>query len=168
METDYIERPRVTGSLPRQIEQGPYRFDDPTWLDAPVSIAGRSQAARPTESAAFWAGLLRKEVVFDRCLACRRYTHFPVGTCQWCGGAVAPEPVDATATINTFAPSYLEFAPGMTTPYCAAIVNPVCEPGIQLMTDIVNCRISDVRIGMTVGPLIVADSDRALLFYQPQ
>jgi uncharacterized OB-fold protein len=55
----------------------------------------------------------------------------------------------------------------MPVPYCVAIVNPACEPHIQLMTNIVNCRISDIRIGMPVTPVIVRDGDVALLFYQP-
>ena len=90
-----------------------------------------------------------------------------MGHCQWCGGTVVPEEINGNATVNTFAPCYLEFAPGMPVPYCVAIVNPVCEPAIQLMTNIVNCRISDVWIGMPVTPVIVSDGDAALLFYQP-
>jgi uncharacterized protein len=75
--------------------------------------------------------------------------------------------VDARATVNTWTLSLLEFGPGLETPYVVAIVNPNCEPGIQLMTNLVRCRVSDIRIGMPVKPLIVRDADRALLFYEP-
>ena len=157
----------MSGPLPRAIAQDPYRFEDDTWLEVPKRIAERARPAHPTESATFWNGLREGVIRFDRCLACRRYTHFPVGGCQWCGGAVEAAVVDGHATVNTFAPSYLEFGPGMPSPYCMAIVNPDCEPGLQLMTNLVGCRISDIRIGMPVSPLIVRDGDRALLFHQP-
>lgn len=154
-------------STPRAVNQGPYRFDDDTWLEVPTQIADRARPVRPTESAGFWAGLGRGQILFDRCVECRRYTHYPVGHCQWCGNSVDPEEVSGHATVNTFAPCYMDFAPGMPVPYCVAIVNPLCEPGIQLMTNIVNCRISEVWIGMPVVPVIVRDGDTALLFYQP-
>jgi uncharacterized OB-fold protein len=154
-------------STPRAVRHDPYGFDDDAWLGLPSQIADRARPARPVESAGFWAGLRSGQILFDRCVECRRYTHYPVGRCQWCGNAVQPEEVDGHATVNTFAPCYLDFAPGMPVPYCVAIVNPVCEPHIQLMTNIVNCRISDIRIDMPVTPVIVRDGDVALLFYQP-
>lgn len=159
----------MTADLPRSIRLDPYRFEDPTWLPVPgpEALAARARPAEPKESAPFWAGLTEGRVLFQQCATCRRYTHFPVGGCQWCGGDVDVVEVDAAATVNTFAPCYLEFGPGLEVPYVAAIVNPICEPGIQLMTNLVNCRISYVRIGMAVTPLIVSGDAGALLFYEP-
>jgi uncharacterized OB-fold protein len=100
----------MTSTRPRAILHDPYRVEDDTWLEVPIQLGDRARPTRPVESAGFWAGLLRGQILFDRCLECRRYTHHPVGRCEWCGGAVQPEEVDGLATINTFAPSYLEFA----------------------------------------------------------
>jgi uncharacterized protein len=152
---------------PREITPGPYRFEDPTWIDVPTSIAGRSRPGAPQESREFWEGLHKGEIRFQRCSDCRRYTHYPVGGCEWCGGPLVYEEVDGRATVNTWTLSLLEFGPGMETPYLVAIVNPTCEPGIQLMTSLVRCRVEDIRIGMAVKPLIVHDDDRSLLFYEP-
>jgi uncharacterized OB-fold protein len=148
--------------------QGPFRFEDDTWIGLPTTISGRSRPGDPHESAVYWEGLREDRVRFQRCTVCRRFTHYPTGGCQWCGGDVAYEDVDATATVNTWTASFLEFGPGMEPPYLVAIVNPDCEPELQLMTNLVNCRISDVRVGMRVRPVIVHDDERALLFYEPE
>ncbi|MBV9662105.1 MAG: OB-fold domain-containing protein [Acidimicrobiales bacterium] len=153
---------------PREISVDPYRLEDDTWIDLPSSIEGRSRPGAPQESEQFWQSLRDGEVSFQRCTECRRYTHYPVGGCQWCGGPLRYEVVDGRATVNTWTLCLLEFGPGMETPYLAAIVNPVCEPELQLMTNLVRCRVSDVRIGMTVKPVIFNDDQRALLFYEPE
>ncbi|MBO0728454.1 MAG: OB-fold domain-containing protein [Acidimicrobiaceae bacterium] len=154
-------------TLPRAVGTDPYRFDDPTWLAAPATLAGRARPGQPKESAPFWEGLRNGRVLFQRCSACRRYTYYPAVACQWCGGEVAYEEVDGLATVNTFAPCYLEFGPGNVPPYVVAIVNPNCEPDLQVMTNLVNCRIADIRIGMPVQPRIVVDADYAMLLYEP-
>ncbi len=157
----------MTTHLPPRIELDPYRFDDPTWIAAPSAIEARARPGDPKESLPFWEGLRDDRILFQRCQVCRRYTHYPIGGCQWCGGDVGIEEVDGVAEVHTFTPCYLSFGPGNDPPYIVAIVNPRCEPELQLMTNIVNCRISDVRIGMTVQPCIIHDADRALLLYQP-
>lgn len=156
-----------TAALPREVGVDPYKFDDPTWLPVPESLKGRAKPGDPKESKPFWEGLDRDTVLLQRCADCRRYTHYPAGGCQWCGGMVDFEEVDGLATVNTFSPCYLEFGPGNEPPYVVAIVNPDCQPELQVMTNLVNCRISDVRIGMRVQPRIVHDEDLSLLFYEP-
>jgi uncharacterized OB-fold protein len=158
----------VADDRPRAIESDPYRFEDDTWLAPPTSIEGRARPGNPQHSAAFWDGLVEDRIVFQRCTACRRYTHYPVGACEWCGDSTEPAEVDGRAVVNTWTLALLEFGPGMETPYVTAIVNPDCEPGIQLMTNLVNVRVADIRIGMRVRPLIVHDADRALLLYEPE
>jgi uncharacterized OB-fold protein len=146
----------------------PYRLDDATWLPVPTSIDERARPAAPQESAPFWDGLREGVVRFQSCGRCGRRTHYPIGGCQWCGGPVTFVNVDATATINTWTLSLLEFAPGMETPYVTAIVNPLVEPGIQLMTNIVGCRVDEIRIGMTVHPYIEHGRHASLLFFTPR
>jgi uncharacterized OB-fold protein len=140
---------------PLEITADPYRFQDDTYIDVPSSIEGRARPGAPQESREHWEGLTRDEVLLQRCDLCSRYTHYPIGGCQWCGGSLHYEKVDARATINTWTLSLLEFGPGLETPYLVAIVNPLCEPGIHLMTNLVRCRVSTIRIGMPVRPLIV-------------
>jgi uncharacterized OB-fold protein len=152
---------------PRVVEVGPYRFEDDSWIGMPQSLDERARAALPTESATFWRALEEGVVQFQRCRACNRYTFFPAGGCQWCGGDLVYETVDARATLNTWTLSMLGFGPGMETPYITAIVNPDVEPELQVMTNLVNVRVCDIRIGMPLVPRVVARRDGALLFYEP-
>lgn len=153
--------------LPRAFHVDPFRLEADLWIDVPHSIDERSRPGHPQETASFWQGLRDDEIRFHRCGSCQRYSHYPVGGCQWCGGHVDFVKVDGLATVNTWTLSLLAFGPGMETPYITAIVNPHCEPGIQLMTNLVRCNVSDIRIGMEVQPLIFHGSDTSLLFYEP-
>ena len=157
----------MSDGRPRESQQGPYRFEADTWIDVPASIDGRARPGNPQESSQHWDGLREGRVMLQRCGSCHRYTHYPVGGCQWCGGPLHFEEVDGAATVNTWTLSLLEFGPGMETPYLVAIVNPDCEPGLQLMTNLVRCRVGDVRIGMRVRPLFFHGNDRSLLFFEP-
>jgi uncharacterized protein len=152
---------------PRTIQQGPYRVEDDTWLEVPTTVSGRARPGHQPEAEPFWGGLRESRLMLQRCVDCRRYTHFPVAGCEWCGGDVVVEEVDGTATVNTFSVCYRPFGYGMESPYVVAIVNPEVEPALQLMTDIVGCRISDVRLGMRVRPVFVIDDEAALVFYEP-
>jgi uncharacterized OB-fold protein len=151
----------------KAVETSPFRLDDPTWIGLPASVDERAIAAAPVESAPYWDGLVEGIVRFQRCTSCRRYTHSPIGGCQWCGGPVVYEQVDPRGTVSTWTLAFLEFGPGMEPPYVTAIVSPDVEPELQLMTNLVNVRVSDIRIGMAVVPKIMHGEDRALLFFEP-
>ena len=158
----------MTTIPPRQVETGPFRFEHDEWIDLPSSIDDRARPGDPKESLPYWDALQEDRVVLQRCLDCRRYTYFPVGGCQWCGGEVGYEDVDLTGTVNTWTYSLLEFGPGMETPYLVVIVNPDCEPELQIMSNLVRSRVSDMRIGMRVKPFVVHGTDRSLLFFAPE
>ncbi|HVW41420.1 MAG TPA: OB-fold domain-containing protein, partial [Amycolatopsis sp.] len=140
---------------PRMALTGPLRVEDPAYLDVPDSIAERSRPAITPETAAFWRGLTEEKVVLDRCTVCSRWTHTPVGSCAWCGGPVEPAEIDGRARVNTFTVCYLEFGPGLVAPYVAALVNPLVEPSLQITTNIVGCRIDEIRCDLEVVPVFV-------------
>jgi hypothetical protein len=56
---------------------------------------------------------------------------------------------------------------GLDTPYIGAVVNPLVEPELQIATNIVDCRISEVRCALPVSPVFVSDGELTLLFYTP-
>jgi uncharacterized OB-fold protein len=158
----------MTSMHPRQMEVGPFRFEHEEWIDVPSSIDDRARPGDPKESLPYWEALQDERVLLHRCHECRRYSYFPVGGCQWCGGDVEYEEVELTATVNTWTYSLLEFGPGMETPYLVVIANPDCEPDLQIMSNLVRCRVSDVRIGMKLKPFFVHSADRSLLFFTPE
>lgn len=99
----------------------------------------------------FWRsgadGLLR----FLGCSACGRFHHPPVPRCPYCGSRdLAPTAVSGRATVATYTVNRQPFMPGFEPPYVIAIVEIDEDPTVRLMTNIVECEIDDVHIGMPV------------------
>jgi uncharacterized OB-fold protein len=153
---------------PLKVDPDPLRVDDDDFLPVPGNLAGRAHPAIEPETEAFFGGIAEDRVVLQRCADCGRYTHFPVGGCMWCGSAaIEPTEVDGAGTLYTYTVSYLSFGPGLEPPYVVGYIELDCQPGLQVMTNIVNCRISDIRIGMPVEPRFVHDGDLTVVLYQP-
>jgi uncharacterized protein len=143
-------------------------IDDDRALTVPARVDGRAAPVVTPESEPFWSGLARGEIVLLRCGACARWTYLPAPGCPWCGCSdVAPEVVDGHGALYSFTVCYAEFGPGLETPYVVGIVSPTCEPEVRIVTNIVNCRVRDVRIGAAVAPLIVPTDSGHLLLYEP-
>jgi uncharacterized OB-fold protein len=146
----------------------PPRVDDPSYLYEPEDISERAVPVPTPESERFWAGLRFEELVLDRCVACHRFSHYPTGGCSWCGAPDAvPTKVDGVGSVYSFTVAELTFGPGMESPYVVVAVEPDCQPGLKLLGNIVNCRISDVVVGLRVRPRYVHSSGVSLLFFEP-
>jgi uncharacterized OB-fold protein len=152
---------------PRAVLTSPLRVEDSAYIEIPQHIDDRSHPAITPETQAYWSGIANEKLVLDKCLSCSRWSHVPVGACQWCGGPVEAVEADPRVTVNTFSVCYLEFGPGLTAPYIAAHVNPVVEPDLQITTNIVGCRIDEVRCDGLLKPVFVHGANLSLLFYTP-
>jgi uncharacterized OB-fold protein len=155
-------------SPPLRVKVDPVRVEDDDYLAVPDTLADRAHPAVEPESQAFFDGLAEDHVVLQRCGECDRYTHFPVGGCMWCGSdAIQPAEVDGRGNLYTFTVCYLSFGPGLEPPYVVAFVELDCQPGLQIMSNVVGCRISDIRIGMRLRPRFVHDGDLSVVLYEP-
>jgi uncharacterized OB-fold protein len=152
---------------PVRVELGPLRVEDDTWLSAPATTAGRTRPDVTEESEAFWAGFADGKLVMTRCGNCERYTYYPVAGCVHCGSdQLHPTEIDAVGSIYSFTACYLEYGAGMQVPYVAAHIELAVQAGLRMVANIVNCRISEVRIGMAVRMLVV-DGPQPLPFFEP-
>jgi uncharacterized OB-fold protein len=104
------------------------------------------------DSAAFWTGGADGELRIYRCRSCQRYFHPPVGVCYRCRSRdVAPEAVSGQATVATYTINHHPwFGDAFPVPYALAIVELAEDPEVRLTTQIVDCPIEDVRIGLAV------------------
>lgn len=144
-------------------------IDEDQELTVGPVIEGRAGPVVTPESEPFWNGLARGEVVLSRCRTCERLSYIAVPGCPRCGAAdVVAEAVDGRGTLYTFTVCYVEYGPGLETPYVVGVVSPDCEPDVRIVTNLVGCRVRDVRIGATVVPEIVATEFGHLLFYRPE
>ena len=99
----------------------------------------------------FWTagrdGVLR----FLRCQDDGYYIHPPTPVCPRClSRNLAPEEVSGRATVATYTINYQPGLPGYDPPYIIAIVEIEEQPSVRLMTNIVDCGIDQVRVGMPV------------------
>ena len=124
------------------------------------------------DSAFFWDGLRRHQLLILRCAECRTWVHPPQASCPRCLTLdPVPEPVGGGATVYSFTVANREFAPGIPPPYVVALVDLDEADGVRLVTNLVNVAIGDVGIGMPVRPVIidldVEDGAATLLLFEP-
>jgi len=103
------------------------------------------------ENEHFWLGGAEGCLRFLRCEACETFVHPPAPVCPSClGRELTPAAVSGRATVHTFTVNHQPWIPGFDPPYVVAIVDIAEQEGLRLTTNIVNCEIEEVKIGMPV------------------
>jgi uncharacterized OB-fold protein len=99
----------------------------------------------------FWTGGRDGELRIVRCSDCGYYIHPPSPRCPRClGASVAPVAVSGRGRIYSYTVNERMWAPGLDVPYLIAIVELEEQPGLRLMTNIVDCPLDEVAIDMPV------------------
>ncbi len=95
-----------------------------------------------------------------RCGGCDRYSHPYVGRCPSCGSRdVKPQTVSGRATVVGFTVNHQPWFPHVPVPYVIAYVELEEQSDIRLATNIVNCPVEDVAIGMKVKVVFEKQDD---------
>ena len=116
----------------------------------------------------FWRGGADGELRFLRCQDDGTYVHPPSPVCPEClGKNISPEAVSGRATVLTYTLNHQQWVPAPDHPYCIAIVELEEQPGLRLMTNVVNCPAEDVRIGMAVKVLFEEYEDVFIPVFEP-
>jgi uncharacterized OB-fold protein len=116
----------------------------------------------------FWTGGARGELCFLRCAPCGTYVHPPAPVCPAClSRDVAPAAVSGRATVATFTWNHQPWVPAPDHPYAIAIVEIEEQPGLRLMTNLVNCPAEAVRIGMPVRAVFEAHGEVWIPLFEP-
>jgi uncharacterized OB-fold protein len=121
------------------------------------------------DSAAFWTGGADEELRIHRCRSCSRYFHPPVGVCFRCRSRdVGPEALSGRATVAAYTVNHHPwFGDAFPTPYVVAIVELAEDPEVRLTTQIVDCPVEDVRIGMAVEVVFEPHEDVSIPVFRP-
>ncbi len=99
----------------------------------------------------FWQGGERGELCFLHCATCDHFIHPPQPLCPEClGKGLEPRAVSGRARVLTFTLNHQPWVPAPDHPYCIAIVEIEEQPGLRLMTNIVDCAPESVVIDMPV------------------
>ncbi|MFF3569179.1 Zn-ribbon domain-containing OB-fold protein [Nocardia jiangxiensis] len=101
----------------------------------------------------YWAAARRGELVLQRCVECRRFTHPPLDICRHCGsGDRQFERVRGSGRIETFSVVHRTAAPGFAdrVPYVIAWVALDGVPDVRVFGNVLGPRTPQAYIGMPV------------------
>jgi uncharacterized OB-fold protein len=99
----------------------------------------------------FWDAVAEHQLSILRCDQCGFYVHWPRIACPRCGStSLTPAVVSGDATLTTWTFPNQPFDPYYAThlPYVLAVVELVEQPGLKMVTNVVDCPKEDLRIGM--------------------
>jgi uncharacterized protein len=117
----------------------------------------------------YWRGGEHGRLMILRCRSCGYRLHPPTPVCPTClGRDLAPEAVSGKATVATFTVNHQAWYPGLEVPFVLAIVELDEQPDVRITTNIVNCPIADVRIGLRVQVVFRAYDDVWIPFFEPE
>jgi uncharacterized OB-fold protein len=103
------------------------------------------------ENGAFWTGGRDGELLIIRCTSCGYWIHPPTPRCPHClSDAVEPQAVSGRGTVYSYTINRQAWVPGLEVPFVIAMVELDEQPGLRLMTNIVDCPTEEVEIGMPV------------------
>jgi uncharacterized OB-fold protein len=101
----------------------------------------------------FWEGAAEHRLMIARCQRCGYYLHPPRPMCRRCQSEeVAPEQVSGNGILYTYTVTPTAFHPYWAdkVPYVVAVVQLNEQPGLRLMTNIVDCPEESLRVGLPV------------------
>lgn len=133
-----------------------------------ATIAKRALPNPDHTSKHYWQRAAEGHLVLQRCTACGAYQFYPRALCVACAGE--PEWVEASGrgTLHTFTVIRQNRSPAFAdlSPYAVGVVE--LEEGVRMMSNIVECPIEDLRIGMALEVVLLkAADDVGLPFWRP-
>jgi uncharacterized OB-fold protein len=116
----------------------------------------------------FWRGGEMGELRFLRCSSCGYLVHPPAPVCPLdLSRDLAPHTVSGRATVVTFTVNHQSWYPGLDPPYVVAIVEIEEQPDLRLMTNVVNCEVEKVRVGLPVRVTFEQHDDVWIPLFEP-
>jgi uncharacterized protein len=121
----------------------------------------------------FWDGVDEGRLMILRCSSCRRFVHPPRSVCRFClSEKLAPEPVSGQAFLFSWTVATRAFHEFWNDklPYVLARVELVEQPGLRLMTNVVDCSLERLRIGLPLQVVFapVGDPPVVLPLFRPR
>ncbi|MGH3757577.1 MAG: Zn-ribbon domain-containing OB-fold protein [Actinophytocola sp.] len=116
----------------------------------------------------FWRAAAKGVLAIQRCSSCRTAILYPRARCPRCGSrSLAWEPAHGLATLYSFSVVRRAVHPAFRArlPYVYALVE--LYEGPRLVTNVVDCDISALRIGMELEVVFEMSGDIAVPLFRP-
>jgi uncharacterized OB-fold protein len=111
-------------------------------------------------TAFFWEGARQGQLIMQRCSSCSKFQYPPDVACIHCQSTgLEPTPVSGRATLYSYTVVDRAFNSGFVDalPYFLGLVELDEQPGLRMVTNIVDAQAGSLRVGM---PLEVTFEDR--------
>jgi uncharacterized OB-fold protein len=101
----------------------------------------------------FWDSVLRHQLSILRCCRCGTYIHWPRESCRSClSRDLEPTEVSGRGRLDTYTWVFQPFHPFFfdKIPYVLAVVELAEQPGLKMVTNIVDCADDHLRMDLPV------------------
>jgi uncharacterized OB-fold protein len=119
-------------------------------------------------SAPYWEAAARGELLIQRCPDCGRRQFYPRAVCTGCGGDPEWERASGRGAVHTFTVVRQSYAKPFRDelPYVVAMIE--LDEGPMLMSNVTDCPVHDVRIGLLVeAHFVPAAENIGVPFFRP-
>ena len=132
------------------------------------TVALRALPAPDNASRHYWQSAADGRLVVQRCLSCGEYQFYPRALCAACAGAMEWVHVSGRGTLYTYTIIRQNRSPAFAalSPYAVGMVE--LEEGVRMMSNIVDCDVEQLGVGMALEVLLLkAAVDVGLPFWRP-
>lgn len=117
----------------------------------------------------FWTSGKDGALKIYRCDDCQFYIHPPSPLCPKCNSwSVNAVPVSGFGEVASFTINYQKWKPDLEVPYPILIVELAEQKGLRLTTNMVDCPLEDIHIGMAVQIVFEQREEVYLPLFKPR
>ncbi len=136
----------------------------PTIVSEPVA---RVVPLLDDDNREFWTSGAVGELRLPHCADCDRFVFPPSRTCPDCAGSAAYAPLSGRGHVFTYTVNHHRYHPEVPVPYVIAIVELVEQEGLRFTTNIVNCPVESVVVGLPVRVVFEAQGEVYVPLFEP-
>jgi uncharacterized protein len=132
------------------------------------TVALRALPAPDNASRHYWQSAADGQLVIQRCTTCGEFQFYPRALCVSCAGETEWVDASGRGTLYTYTIIRQNRSPAFAalSPYAVGIVE--LEEGVRMMSNIVDCDVEQLSIGMALQVVLVkAADDVGLPFWRP-
>ncbi len=132
------------------------------------TLSLRALPAPDNASRHYWQSAAEGRLVVQRCTSCDAYQFYPRALCASCAGETEWVDASGRGTLHTFTVIRQNRSEAFAalSPYAVGIVE--LEEGVRMMSNIVDCDVEELEVGMALEVLILkAADDVGLPFWRP-
>ncbi len=132
------------------------------------TLSARALPAPDHASVHYWQSAAEGKLVLQRCVTCGDYQFYPRALCASCAGETEWVDASGRGTLYTFTVIRQNRSPAFKdlSPYAVGIIE--LEEGVRMMSNIVDCDVDRLEVGMALEVLLLkAADDVGLPFWRP-